>query len=455
MVPVQRGRGETTTLLPPRTYRIWVATALTAGGTFLVKFESGSFAIAIVSMCRDMQVPLHVGQWVILGPLLSAISLTPVVSLLSTRSVPKDIYCLGLFFLGLSTLLGYYAPTIEWVIVSRLLQGMVFSLLDPLSTSIACGLVHRAEQGRVVSSNRVFTLLGKLLGPSLGGICTYHLGWRSTFSMNLPIILVALLVGIIGLPRTEPEKVSTSVNPLGAISAGVSVGLFVAVCTLGSLWMIVVAGCLGVLWLRYSPLGFLPLELGSNCRFLHQLYLAGTYSFVGILSGYALDMYLQRVKHLDPETVSLLQITSSLSVLGISGLHTSITKVSSLRLGGFLLIFGTLGLFLFTSTFTFTDHLPYLIVCSWLQQCGLFLTGLRNTTDLIEQFGVDYGLHFLLGLRVFVGVTMRALGVVLCTELWDVLGYHWIVGIFFGCTLCACGTQLHRHEFPETPSDVP
>src|SRR2546430_12562834 len=52
--------------------------------------------------------------------------------------------------------------------------------------------------------------LGLALGPVAGGLLVASAGWRSIFFINVPVGVVAVAAGWVLLPRTRPDRKSTS-----------------------------------------------------------------------------------------------------------------------------------------------------------------------------------------------------------------------------------------------------
>jgi EmrB/QacA subfamily drug resistance transporter len=61
------------------------------------------------------------------------------------------------------------------------------------------------------------TYLGLIVGPSLGGWLTQHLGWRSVFYMNLPVGLLAMGLSLRFVPRDAPISRDEPFDWTGAV----------------------------------------------------------------------------------------------------------------------------------------------------------------------------------------------------------------------------------------------
>ena len=82
-----------------------------------------------------------------------------------------------------------------WLVASRALQGIGAALLVATSAAIVTAVFPPRERGRALGINVTAVYLGLSVGPPLGGFLTDHLSWRWVFYVNMPIGLVALMLG--------------------------------------------------------------------------------------------------------------------------------------------------------------------------------------------------------------------------------------------------------------------
>ena len=87
------------------------------------------------------------------------------------------------------------APTLEWLVLFRLLQGAAGALLVPGSLSIITQTFEGgAERGRAFGIWASATSGLVLLGPLVGGLLVDTVGWRFAFLINVPVLAFALWV---------------------------------------------------------------------------------------------------------------------------------------------------------------------------------------------------------------------------------------------------------------------
>jgi MFS transporter, DHA2 family, multidrug resistance protein len=175
----------------PSKYMIaWTA----AFGMFMGVLDSTIVNVALVPMSVSLKADLGSIQWVITAYFLVLAGVIPIAGYLGNRYGIKRFYliCLALFTLG-SMLCGF-APSLEWLIIFRVIQGFGGGGLFPLAQTIALGAFQPQERASASAIIGTSALLAPILGPTVGGLLTDTLGWQYIFFVNLPIGLVALFM---------------------------------------------------------------------------------------------------------------------------------------------------------------------------------------------------------------------------------------------------------------------
>jgi DHA2 family multidrug resistance protein len=118
-------------------------------------------------------------------------------------------------FIG-SSLLSAVAPSLEFLVVARLLQGAGGGPLIPLSQAILMEIFPPRRRGTAMAVWGIGVMFAPIFGPTLGGWITDNYSWRWIFYLNLPIGAVALGLAWIFLAEPAERPVApTRVDGLG------------------------------------------------------------------------------------------------------------------------------------------------------------------------------------------------------------------------------------------------
>lgn len=162
----------------------------------------------------------------------------PLADKLGRRTVALG----GVSIYAVSALLAWSAQNIEWMLVSRLLQG-----LGACATSVAAFATVRDIFGPQKSGKMISYLNGAIcfipaLAPILGSWLTQQFGWRSNFSFMVGFASVVLVMLWLGLKETNPQMSKEPVFKINRYLDVVKTPSFLFHATLCMLAMAVILG---------------------------------------------------------------------------------------------------------------------------------------------------------------------------------------------------------------------
>jgi EmrB/QacA subfamily drug resistance transporter len=122
---------------------------------------------------------------------------------ISDRYGRKRVFSIGLIGFGATSLLCGIAPSLEALVLFRLVQGAAAALLVPGSLALITATFEGAALSRAFGIWAAATSAATLFAPVLGGLLVQYASWRIAFLLNLPLAVV----GLVGLARGEAESV--------------------------------------------------------------------------------------------------------------------------------------------------------------------------------------------------------------------------------------------------------
>jgi len=161
---------------------------------FLINVDYTAMNLTLPTLVSVFKTNLSTMQWVLSGYVLAwALAIVPAGKL--TDILGSKRLCLtGLFLFGFASLLGGLANTAEWVIFSRVLQGVSGALFTPSIYAMIFQHFPPEKRGFAMGMISLGVGAGAAFGPSFGGILLTLFGWRSVFFINLPICLVCFSI---------------------------------------------------------------------------------------------------------------------------------------------------------------------------------------------------------------------------------------------------------------------
>ena len=151
--------------------------------------------------------------WTMTGYTLALATVIPLTGWAADRFGTKRLYMLAMLLFTLGSALCATAPSLEMLVVFRVLQGLGGGMLMPLGMTIMTSAAGPDKVGRVMALLGIPMLLGPICGPILGGWLVDSRGWHWIFLINVPIGIIALAYALQGAAQgrcCSPRSPSTS-----------------------------------------------------------------------------------------------------------------------------------------------------------------------------------------------------------------------------------------------------
>ncbi len=199
---------------------VLVATILASSMAFI---DGTALNVALPAV----QTALHANGvqllWVVNAYLLMLAALIPIGGSLGDLLGRKRVFAIGIGLFMTASLVCGIAPSIEFLIAARLLQGVGSALMIPGSLAIISAFFDPSKRGRAIGTWSAVTTIVTVVGPVLGGVLSGAGLWRGVFLINLPIGVAALAVVLSKLPESRDERSEGRIDFIGA--ALLAVGL--------------------------------------------------------------------------------------------------------------------------------------------------------------------------------------------------------------------------------------
>ncbi|MEU1001620.1 MFS transporter [Streptomyces tibetensis] len=193
----------------------WLTLITVAVGVMMVALDGTIVAIANPAIQKDLGATFAEVQWITNGYFLAlAVSLI-TAGKLGDRFGHRQTFLIGVVgFAAASGAIGL-SDSIAFVVVFRVLQGLFGALLMPA----ALGLLRATFPAEKL--NMAIGIWGMVIGastaggPILGGVLVEHVNWQSVFFINVPVGVLAVVLGVLILLDHRAENAPRSFDLLG------------------------------------------------------------------------------------------------------------------------------------------------------------------------------------------------------------------------------------------------
>ncbi|MEV6279110.1 MFS transporter [Nocardia sp. NPDC051832] len=258
---------ESNTVRDPR--RWWVLGVLCL--SLLVLMIDGTVLnLAIPSMIKELGATPSDIQWILDAYVLVFAGLLLTAGSLSDRFGRRKMLIIGLALFGLASLGAVLASEPWQVVGARAAMGIGGALLMPSTLSILMTTFDEEERRTAMAAWSTVSMVGIVLGPTLGGFLLQHYWWGSVFLLNIPVAILAIVAAYTLMPETYGDQ--RPVDPVGVVLSIVALTAAIWVIierewNLPVIALAVVAAAGFLFWEKRSEHPMLPLGVFRNRDF--------------------------------------------------------------------------------------------------------------------------------------------------------------------------------------------
>ncbi len=329
--------------------------------------------VALPHMQATMSASQDQIVWVLTSYLIVTAIATPLTGWLASRFGRRPVMILSTAGFTLASLLCGMSNSIGAIVLARALQGACGAALVPLSQATVLDTTPREGQAKAMAVYSLGTMVGPLIGPTLGGWLTDAFTWRWVFFINLPFGILALAGLVLFLPD-DRDKAPSRFDMFGFATVSLALASFQLMIDRGEqldwfdsteVWtyaiILATAAYLGVVHVCTAKNTFIRVELFKDRNFAFGCLLSATIGFVTFASIPLVTVMMQHMLGYSAYRTGIVGLPRGIGTL------LSILLVTQL-IGKFpsrLLVFSGMtitsaGLFLYTRFDLYVDQQPLL-----------------------------------------------------------------------------------------------
>jgi EmrB/QacA subfamily drug resistance transporter len=301
-----------------RTKRIVLVASILGSG--IVFLDSTIVNVALPAIRNDLHGGLSQQQWVVEAYALTLSSLLLIGGSLGDLLGLRRIFSIGLVGFGVSSLLCAVAPSSNFLIGARAVQGVFGALLVPSTLALIIQRFPQDERAPAIGTWTAWTAIATVIGPLGGGALVQLASWRWIFVVNLvPVLITLWLLSRLKGDEHAPAHVDIPGAALCALGLAGPVFALIEQPAYGWTDARVLIPLIGGLilfaafleWERHAPEPMMPLYLFRSRNFsVGNLTTLALYAGLGVAT-FFLILFLQQVGGYTPiqAGLSLLPIT--------------------------------------------------------------------------------------------------------------------------------------------------
>ncbi|AHV97965.1 DHA2 family efflux MFS transporter permease subunit [Paenibacillus sabinae] len=364
-------------------------------GMIMVILDSTVVNVAVPVLVDYFDTSLKTVQWAITGYTLALSAVIPLAGWMTDRFGAKRIFLGTVIMFVIGSVLCSISQTSTQLIIFRVIQGLGGGMVAPIGMAMVFRLAPPERRGSIMGMLGIPMLLAPALGPVLSGWLIEYVSWHWIFLINLPIGILAVVLGIKYLPVTDRHE-TPHLDILGIILApiafsmlayGVNEGGSTGWSTTPAITGLSIGGAALLLFIivelrQKNPL--LELRVFGSSDFTRGIFLAWVTQAALFGSMLFVPLYLQQIRHYTSLETGLILLPQALaSGIGMPLGGRLFDKIGARPLAFVGLTIISTGLYIL-SGITVETSLPHIMLCLGLMGLGMGLTMMPVNTHVLN-----------------------------------------------------------------------
>src|SRR2546429_2041322 len=194
--------------------RRWWILGVLCLSLIIIVLDNTILNVALPTLVRKLSASESQLQWMVDSYTLLFAGLLLTMGNLGDKFGRRTTLGTGLAIFAVGSALSSFAGSPSQLIATRAVMGVGAALIMPSTLSILTDVFPPEERARAIGIWAGISGIAIALGPIIGGFLLVHFWWGSIFLINVPVVLVALVVGRLIVPNSrDPE--APRLDPVG------------------------------------------------------------------------------------------------------------------------------------------------------------------------------------------------------------------------------------------------
>jgi EmrB/QacA subfamily drug resistance transporter len=193
-------------------------------GSSVAGIDSTVVAVALPAIGRNLHASFQALQWTVTSYTLTLAALILLAGSISDHWGRRRVFLAGLGWFTLASMLCAAAPSIEWLIAARAVQGIGGALMTPASLAIIEATFQPADRTRAIGTWAGFSGVSAAIAPFVGGWLLEAGSWRAIFLINVPVAAVTAWTTLRHVPESRDPTLSGGTDWRGALAGVAALG---------------------------------------------------------------------------------------------------------------------------------------------------------------------------------------------------------------------------------------
>ena len=202
-----------------RSRTIWTF-IVTSVALFMAQLDNLVVTTALPVIRRDLHASLSSLEWTVNAYTLTFAVLLLTGATLGERFGRRRMLVVGLSLFTLGSAAAALAPTVDWLIAFRAVQGAGAAMVTPLTLTLLSAAVPVERRGMALGIWGAVAGLAIATGPVVGGAIEQGWSWQTIFWLNVPLGLLLIPIARLRIVESRGPAARLDLPGVGLASAG-------------------------------------------------------------------------------------------------------------------------------------------------------------------------------------------------------------------------------------------
>ena len=172
----------------------WLIVISVMFGTFMEVLDTTVVNVSLPHIAGNLSATPEEATWALTSYLVANAIILPITGWLANYFGRKRLLMSAVVGFTTASFFCGFAPTLAWLVIFRIIQGLTGGVLQPLSQAVMLEAFPPAQQGKAMGVWGLGIVVAPMLGPVLGGWLTDNYSWRWIFYVNIPVGIVSIIM---------------------------------------------------------------------------------------------------------------------------------------------------------------------------------------------------------------------------------------------------------------------
>ncbi|MCA1917658.1 MFS transporter [Methanospirillum hungatei] len=187
---------------------------------FMASLDGTIVNIALPTISESFSLSSSAVSWVATIYLLVMAGCVLIFGKISDMIGFKRIFLTGFIVFTIGSFLCGSLPDLTGsfltLIGSRAFQGVGGAMITAIAPAMVTAFIPMSMKGKAMGIIMTMAGLATAIGPTVGGFLTQYLSWHWIFFINVPVGIIALLLGLWVIPRQQSHQALEAFDRAGA-----------------------------------------------------------------------------------------------------------------------------------------------------------------------------------------------------------------------------------------------